>query len=124
MKLVFTASLVDVQLLKGQCEASTVCGRQMGRWQLYSKTERSLCCLLANASWRIKCNYHYKMRNQLSKPIIDYDIQSWAPQVFLRPKSATPQPNFNFLFRNRKSTIGRLKASVRYTKSATTFQDS
>ena len=41
-KLVFTASLLDVQQLKGQCEASTVCGRQVGRWQLDSKTERSL----------------------------------------------------------------------------------
>ena len=31
-KLVFTASLLDVQQLKGQCEASTVCCRQMSRW--------------------------------------------------------------------------------------------
>ena len=51
IKLVFTASLLDVQQLKGQCEASIVCGRQMGRWQLDSKTERSFRCLLAKATW-------------------------------------------------------------------------
>ena len=45
------ASLLDVQQLKGQCEASTVCGRQVGRGQLDSKTERSLRCLLAKATW-------------------------------------------------------------------------
>ena len=28
-------------------------------WQLDSKTERSLRCLLAMATWRIKCNYNY-----------------------------------------------------------------
>ena len=39
------------QQLKGQCEASIACGRQMGRWQLDSKTERSLRCLLAKATW-------------------------------------------------------------------------
>ena len=51
LKLVFTASLLDVQQLKGQCEASAVCGRQVGRWQLDSKTERSLRCLLPKATW-------------------------------------------------------------------------
>ena len=50
IKLGFTASLLDVQQLKGQCEASAVCGRQEGRWQLDSKTERSLRCLLAKAT--------------------------------------------------------------------------
>ena len=40
-KLIFTASLLDVQQLKEQCEASTACNRQVGRWQLDSKTERS-----------------------------------------------------------------------------------
>ena len=50
-KLVFTASLLDVQQLKGQYEASAVCGRQVGRWQLGLKTERSLRCLLAKATW-------------------------------------------------------------------------
>ena len=29
-------------------------------------------------------------------PTTNY-IQSWAPQVFFRPQSATLQPNFNFL---------------------------
>ena len=33
--------------LKGHCKAFTVCGRQVGRWQLYSQAERSLRCLLA-----------------------------------------------------------------------------
>ena len=28
-KTVFTASLIEVQQLKGECEASTVCGRQV-----------------------------------------------------------------------------------------------
>ena len=50
-KLVFKAFLLDVQHLKGQCEASVVCGRQVGRWQLDSKTERYFCCLLANKAW-------------------------------------------------------------------------
>ena len=59
IKLVFTAFLLDVQQSKGLCEASAVCGRQVGRWQLDLKTERSLRCLLAKATWRIKCNYNY-----------------------------------------------------------------
>ena len=46
-------------IIKGQYEASAVCGRQVGRWQLYSKTERSLLCLLAKSTWWIKCNYNY-----------------------------------------------------------------
>ena len=45
-------SLLDVQQFKGQCEASAVCGRQVGRWQLDSKTERSLRYLLAKATWQ------------------------------------------------------------------------
>ena len=43
-------------------EASSVCGKQVGRWQLDSKTQRFLRCLLAMATWWIKCNYrtlHY-----------------------------------------------------------------
>ena len=55
-KLVFTASVLGVQQFRGQCEASAVCGRQVGRWQLDSKTERSLRCLLAKASWWMKFN--------------------------------------------------------------------
>ena len=51
IKLEFTAFLLDVQQPKGLCEASAVCGRQVGRWQLDSKTERSLRCLLAKATW-------------------------------------------------------------------------
>ena len=38
--MVFTAFLLDVQQLKGQCEASTVCGRQVGKKLLDSKTEK------------------------------------------------------------------------------------
>ena len=38
----FTAFLLDVQQLKGQCEAPAVCGRQMGKWQPDLKTERFL----------------------------------------------------------------------------------
>ena len=38
-KLVFTVSLLDFQQYKGQCEASTVCFREVGRWQLDSKIE-------------------------------------------------------------------------------------
>ena len=56
IKIGIPASLLDVQQFKGQCE---VCGRQMGRWQLDSKTEKSLRCLLAKATWWIKCNYNY-----------------------------------------------------------------
>ena len=36
---------------KKQCEASTICGRQVGRWQLDLKTERSLPCLLTKVAW-------------------------------------------------------------------------
>ena len=50
-KLIFTAFLLDGQQLNGQFEASTVCGTQVGRWQHDSKTERSLCCHLAKATW-------------------------------------------------------------------------
>ena len=32
--------------------------RQVGRGQLDSKTERSLCCHLAKETWRMKCNYN------------------------------------------------------------------
>ena len=39
LKSVFTAFLLDIQQSKGLCEASTVCGRQVGRWQLDSKIE-------------------------------------------------------------------------------------
>ena len=46
----FAVSLLDVQQLKRQCEASTVCGRQVGRCQLDSKTERFLRCFLAKAT--------------------------------------------------------------------------
>ena len=38
IKSVFTASLLDVQQLKGLSEAYTVAGRQVGRWQLDFKT--------------------------------------------------------------------------------------
>ena len=58
-KLVIIASLLDVQQLKEQCEASTVCGREVGRWQLDSKTKRFLRCLLPKATWWIKYNYNY-----------------------------------------------------------------
>ena len=47
MKIGIHSLLLDVQQLKGQCEASAVCGKHGERWQLDSKTERSLRCLLA-----------------------------------------------------------------------------
>ena len=31
---------IDAQQLKGQCEASTVCGTQVDKWQLHLKTNR------------------------------------------------------------------------------------
>ena len=36
--------------IKGQFEASTGCGRQVNRWQLDSKTKKSLCCLLTKST--------------------------------------------------------------------------
>ena len=39
LKLVFTAFLLHVHQLKGQCEACTVYRRQVGMWQLDSNTE-------------------------------------------------------------------------------------
>ena len=41
--------------------SAIVCGKQMDRWQLGSKTERSLRYLLAKATWGIKCNYNQKV---------------------------------------------------------------
>ena len=43
----------------GQCKASPTCGRLVDRWGLDSKTEISLLCILANATWWTKCNYNY-----------------------------------------------------------------
>ena len=40
----FTAFLLNVQQYKGHCEASTKRGKQLGRWQFYSMTEKSLHC--------------------------------------------------------------------------------
>ena len=62
IKIRIHSFLLDVQQLKGQYEASIVCGRQMGRWQLDSKIERSLRCLLAEATWWIKCNYNFNYK--------------------------------------------------------------
>ena len=41
-KIGITASLLDVQHRKRQFEASTVCGRQMEKWQLDSNTKKIL----------------------------------------------------------------------------------
>ena len=49
---------------KGESEASTVCGKQVGRWQLDSKTERSLRYLLAKGIRWIKCNYFYNNKEK------------------------------------------------------------
>ena len=38
----------------------------VGRWQLNSKPERSLCCLLAKVTWWIKCNCNYNNINSKS----------------------------------------------------------
>ena len=50
LKLVLRASLLDVQQLKGPCDASIVCGRQVGRWYLDLKTERSISRLLVKGN--------------------------------------------------------------------------
>ena len=57
-KLVFTASLLDVQQLKGQCEASTVSGRQEGRGQLDSKTKKVPSLSPGQGNLVNKCNYN------------------------------------------------------------------
>ena len=54
-ELVSTASLLDVQQLKGQCEASTMGGRQVAAWL---EVQKALRCLLAKTIWWIKCNYN------------------------------------------------------------------
>ena len=51
IKMKFIASLLDVQQLKGHCEASTVCSRQVDMWQLDLKTEKTFFRLLAHATW-------------------------------------------------------------------------
>ena len=50
-KLALIAFMLDVQQLKGQCEASAMFGRQVGRQHLDSKTKKCLRSLLAMASW-------------------------------------------------------------------------
>ena len=85
-KLVFTASLLDVQQFNAQCEASTVRGRQADRWHLDSKTERFLRCLLVKATWWwIKCtfNYNYKQRESLQS-VFSKDATTW-PGCGLKP---------------------------------------
>ena len=57
IKLKVTAFLLDVSSKKKEYDAFIVYGRQVGRWQLDSKTERSLRCLLAKATWRIDFDY-------------------------------------------------------------------
>ena len=57
-------SLLDVQQLKGQCKASTVCGKHGDRWQLDLKTGRSLRCILARKVLSLspgQCNLVNKM---------------------------------------------------------------
>ena len=69
-KLVFIAfSLLEVLQLQRPCEASSECDRQVGSWQLDSKTERSLRCLLAAASWWIECNYSYNAAEHFLKSV-------------------------------------------------------
>ena len=58
MKIYTHSFFAWLSVLKGQCEAFIASGRLVGKWQLDSKTKRSLCCLLAKASWWIKCNYN------------------------------------------------------------------
>ena len=48
---IHSSFFLDIKQLKVQYEASAVCGRQMGKWHLNSKTERPLRCLLAKATW-------------------------------------------------------------------------
>ena len=60
IKIGIHSFLLDVQQLKTSCEAYAVCGRQVARRQLDSKIDMSLRCLLAKATWEIKCNYNYK----------------------------------------------------------------
>ena len=57
-----------------------MCSRQVGKWQLNSKNERSLHCLLAKATWWIKCNYitsHYnyilpsKLKDNLIRSVLN-----------------------------------------------------
>ena len=55
MKIVTHSFFAWLSVLKGQCEAFIMYGRQVCRWQLDS---RSLRCLLAKATWWIKCNYN------------------------------------------------------------------
>ena len=45
---------------KRQYKVSNLCNRQVDRWQLDSKTEGSLRCHLAKATWQIHCYYNYK----------------------------------------------------------------
>ena len=65
-KLSVHTFLLDVQQLKGQCKASTMCDRQVGRWQLDLKTERSLRYLPSpdQGNLWIKCDYYcnYNLR--------------------------------------------------------------
>ena len=64
--IIIHSFLLDVQQLKGQGETFTVCSRwRLGRWQLDSKTGKSLRYLLTEATWWIKCNYNYDSSRNL-----------------------------------------------------------
>ena len=67
IKIGIHSFLLDVQQLTGHYEASALCSRQVGKWQHDSKTERSLHCLLAKATWRIQCNFNYNYNLAKSK---------------------------------------------------------
>ena len=79
--------MLDVQQLTRQCEAFTVSGKQEGRWQLNSKTKRTLCCLLAKASWWIKCNYNQSCKSA-DKYKLEHENISLNPKSDLKPNQA------------------------------------
>ena len=69
LKLGFAASLLDVQQLKGQCEASTVCGRQVAalspeQGNLVNKMY--LQFHVGTSSWTLGCCVQAKNMGKLS----------------------------------------------------------
>ena len=62
--------------------AFAVCGRQVGRWQLDSKTERSLRCLLAKATWWIKCNSN-NLRDNWKKQLDKHKVGGMIKEKFM-----------------------------------------
>ena len=65
---------------KRQSVASTTCSGQVDRWQLDSKTERSLRCILAKATWSINAVCDITITDQLMSFKQKHEIYPEVPR--------------------------------------------